>query len=138
MQHDICRARSALSHKWISGYVLDTGRQHYIVTAGAAPDPVTKIALDGEIVNIVRILPETLSRYTGHMDRYGEPIYEHAIVRKRGYNRFENMSVVRLDDGSFRAKGERRFYPLNDPRIVVLGNIFEDSHLLKHKERSHD
>lgn len=79
-----------------------------------------------------------LMQYTGLKDKNGVEVYEGDIVRGRdsflaGFSQKDNLfGVVDFQDGSFVIKNDYvTHYRWMDYELEVIGNVFENSDLLK-------
>lgn len=90
-------------------------------------------AEDGHFA-FVEIDPDTLGGYTGLPDKNGIKIFEGDIVKKKDYNGIREMKVI-FSKGEFCCwyDGAYKFYSLNDSRIEVIGNIYDNPEMLVKK-----
>lgn len=87
------------------------------------------------------VKPETVSQFTGLVDKYGKKIFEGDIIKTRefgkdsgygvNFNDFDVFEVI-YSSASFKLNNARRmFYLSKGQRIEVIGNIYDNKELLR-------
>lgn len=83
-------------------------------------------------VEYFEVDPETISQFTGEVDKNGISIFENDIVKMRGYSSPFKNSVVYFKGGKFAVDGTTySFKDLAPKTYVVIGNVFDNKDLLK-------
>ena len=124
------RALVAVTNEWVYGYyvVLDSGLERVECIWELGAERATPIDRS------------TLGQFTGLTDKNGKEIYERDIVRLRSYLQEDIPDVIgriRFERGSFHIYvDEFEKYNLDSlfMEIKVIGNIYQDNHLLKENE----
>lgn len=81
-----------------------------------------------------QIDPDTLGEDTGLTDKNNVKIFEGDIVKKKDYYGMQNMQVG-FRNGKFCCwyDGAWKYYTLDDSRIEVIGNIYDNPEMLVKK-----
>jgi len=97
-------------------------------------DPWPPLYIADGIINGIDHQDYVLMQYTGLKDKNGKEIYEGDIVR---HATDEGVYKVIFEDGGFYVKNlfEYDFQTINEYPLEVIGNIFEDKHLLKEESK---
>ena len=145
MREILFRAKRKDNGEWIEGNVLQTDDGNcYIATsclAGAIDEPL--------MVAAYKVDPETLCQFTGMSDKKGKHIWENDILHRAYHS--EDDCVVVWNDGRFCFKTIHGQYN-QDPmtllsicfiqkavdRLSVIGNVFDDKHLLSGMDYSRE
>ncbi len=120
---DLTRARRKLTGEWVYGSLISIGNDWcQTVPTGTAADDVC--------YSMVRVITDTIGRFTGKIDDMGVKIFEGDVVK----DIVGNQLSVEWNDDTLRwqvSNGE----PLNDgdnysAYWIVIGNIHENPHLI--------
>lgn len=121
-----CRAKDIDTGEWVYGWYCKYPFGRWPLKDAIIPE---KDAEEG-CHHFVQVDGKTVGDFTGKLDKNYKPIYVGDIVRKKDYNGFQNMRVVFVN-GSYMCwyKNATKFYTLDDSRIEVVGNIFDNPEL---------
>lgn len=81
--------------------------------------------------DVVKVLPETVGRWTGYIDKKGRRIFEGDIVREcggescQGYYEIDNVLTVKIPDTLI------NFEMSYDCEYKIIGNIYDNPELMK-------
>ena len=128
------RGKDILTDKWVYGDLLHLGNVYAIMTSYKDKElKVNPISdrLEIQVEDIVGIYPETVSQFTGLLDKNGKEIWEHDIVDWVGVK-----LLVEFIDGGFCIHENYEDATLHDlfferDEINVIGNVFDNPELLK-------
>lgn len=109
--------------EWIEGYFFKIWDRTFILWG-----------MTNDIPNMIEVIPETVSQFTGLVDKYGKKIFEGDIIAK-GLYPYEvrwNPEQVRwgIYSNDFEVVGFTKF---SESYFEVIGNIYDNEELLKRK-----
>lgn len=107
--------------EWIEGYFFKIWDRTFILWG-----------MTNGIPDMVEVIPETVSQFTGLVDKWGKKIFESDIITK-GFEPYEvrwNQEQVRwgIYSNNFEVAGFTKF---SEPYFVIVGNIYDNKELLK-------
>ena len=113
------KAQALDDKRWLYGYYFELDGTHYILTICG---------------NTYEINPDTLCQFIGQFDMYKIRIFENDIIADgpdlyRVCYDDELASFIFIDGTGGRFSFDVIYQPY---RIKVVGNMFDDSHMLKH------
>lgn len=125
------RAQRKYDKKWCYGYIFKDGEETYILHGET----------DG-IQNKTRVIPETISEFTGLYDPYGNEIYVNDIVRWQDitsgkyYHAAIKFKEPEIVDPGFYIKWIKEIAKRPNLRfwadeVKVVGNVFDNPELLE-------
>ena len=119
------RGKQKDSNKWIEGYFFKSWDRTFILWGMANDNP-----------NMIEVIPETVSQFTGFLDRYGKKIFEGDIVNiVTGINGYTSTYRSAIHEVKYIAEGGIAvFLPFDNSSIVeveVIGNIYDNKDLLE-------
>lgn len=111
------------NNEWIEGYLFKSWDRTFLLWG-----------MTNDIPNMVEVIPETVSQFTGLVDKYGKKIFEGDIIAK-GFYPYEvrwNPEQVRwgIYSNDFEVAGFTKF---SESYFEVIGNIYDNEELLKRK-----
>lgn len=125
MKDTFFRGKQKDSNKWIEGYFFKSWDRTFILwgTTNDKPD-------------MIEVIPETVSQFTGFLDRYGKKIFEGDIVNiVTGINGYTSTYHSAIHEVKYIAEGGIAvFLPFDNSSIVeieVIGNIYDNKELLE-------
>lgn len=130
------RGKRMDNHEWIEGTYVTTCHNddivHFIIPNGS------DLSRDVKVKNVlVEVIPETVGRYTGLLDKVDKRIFEGDICRSSLGTAF----VVEWDEENARFIGyttgnkRRMIYVSREPKVEVIGSVYDDSELIKATEK---
>lgn len=133
------RAKRIENDGWVYGSHLfdQVIGKHYIVLPRNITESYTAVNPDGEFKRLhctgIEVVPETVRQYTGLKDKNGKKIFEGDICR----DSLDTLFVVEWDKKNARFIGFivgnecRIIYVGREPKVEVIGNIFDNPELLE-------
>lgn len=111
--------------EWIEGYFFKIWDRTFILWG-----------MTNNIPNMVEVIPETVSHFTGLVDKYSKKIFEGDIIAK-GFELYEvrwNPEQVRwgIYSGNYEVAGFTKF---SEPYFKIIGNIYDNKELLNGKDK---
>lgn len=111
--------------EWIEGYFFKIWDRTFILWG-----------MTNNIPNMVEVIPETVSHFTGLVDKYRKKIFEGDIIAK-GFELYEvrwNPEQVRwgIYSGNYEVAGFTKF---SEPYFKIIGNIYDNKELLNGKDK---
>ena len=113
--------------RWVEGYIvkhpsaIQIGNDYspwYIHVPPVDPDD------NGGVFNV---LPSTVGQWTGLKDKKGVKIFEHDIVKMRGYAKQPHKAIVYFPGGKFAVDGTNYgFKDLKPSTYEVIGTVFDE------------
>ena len=129
MREILFRGKRIDNGEWVEGnlFIPDSDSRPIQIECGT---DIMQIAYE--------IAPETIGQYTGLTDKNGVKIFEHDICK----DSLGTLFVVEWDSANARfigrmVGGEHRIvYVSKEPRVEVIGNIYDNPELLKENENA--
>lgn len=135
MREILFRGKRVDNGEWVYGNLITDGEDVFILVK---EDLLKGLDVGGWIdgAQSYEVIPETVGQYTGLRDKNGVKIFEGDVVMKRTYHKKKPCEVV-FGVGCFHcgwgggSSTADHPYLLNDKRIEVIGNKFDNPELLK-------
>jgi hypothetical protein len=132
MREILCRGKRIDNGKWIYGFYHRVTKNfipengHYITCFKDLPNGETILTESYEVI------PESVSLYTGCVDRNSVKIFEGDIARE-GCNGLVREIIWDNSEHVYKLKGTGYGYTIDDSYIewTIIGNIFDHPELLK-------
>ena len=134
MRTILFRGQRVDNKQWVYGYLsishIKKGDRVFIINTTA--DVAWKInnEIGWQFSNIVEVIPETVSQFTGCFDKNRTRIFENDLMQHA--NPFEKPFVVNWDNeySAFTFNEGSTGYSINDKSFEVVGNIFDNADLV--------
>lgn len=137
MREILFRAKRIYKGEWIYGnLVIDINGEPHIVEPKYFYEDGHHLVYEDETDIPVFVIPETISQYTGLTDKNGKKIFENDIVI---LPEIDEKFLVEwdVDQAAFVIESDTSFRDFNNYRSTeseVIGNVFDNSDLLKESE----
>lgn len=136
MNRHICRAKDINTSEWVYGYYVAVPEEYdhgELVHAIFDPNESEHICM-GEYKDYGwhEVDPNTVCRYAGVEDKNGKPLFEHDIVKMRGYSKGYLETEIYFKDGKFAVDGSNYSYKDIRPRSVeFVRSKFDNTELME-------
>lgn len=125
MKEILFRGKRKDTEEWIEGYFFKIWDRVFLLWGMTNDNP-----------NMIEVIPETVSQFTGLVDKYSKKIFEGDIITK-GFEPYEvrwNSEQVRwgIYSNNFEVAGFTKF---SEPYFEVVGNVYDNKELLNDKDK---